>query len=133
MGDWHGRRVRLITEVRRCRYAQGPPLLTVAFGDAPEDRSADPSRRPSRVPARVGMPCVSRAEQCDRDPAFEQRQRPARPRGFGWARGILESAPPRGEGCRGFALALAATRAQWTSYRRPLACIVSFCGGERRV
>src|SRR6266542_6743191 len=50
------------------------------------------------------MPCANGGQQCDRDPAFEQRQRSARPRGFGGARGVLASSTPRGAGRRGLAL-----------------------------
>jgi hypothetical protein len=63
------------------------------------------------VPARVGMPCANRGQHCDPDPAFEQRQRSARPRGFSGAGGVLESAIPRGAGRGGLASALAAIRA----------------------
>ena len=94
----------LSSAVLRCRRARGSPLSAGAQGDAPEDRSADPARRPSRVPARVGMPCAHGGQQCDRDPPFEQRQRSARSRGFGGARGVLESATPRGAGRRDLAL-----------------------------
>src|SRR6266542_2040112 len=50
------------------------------------------------------MPCAHGGQQCDRDPPFEQRQRSARSRGFGGARGVLESATPRGAGRRNLAL-----------------------------
>src|SRR6266508_1004225 len=54
------------------------------------------------------MPCAIGGQRCDRDPAFEQHQRSARPRGFGGARGVLESPTSRGAGRRALALALAA-------------------------
>jgi hypothetical protein len=91
--------------VRRCGRGRGSPLSTGgALGDASEGRSAHPARRPARVLARVGMPCAIGGQQCDRDPAFEQRQRSARPRGFGGARGVLASSTPRGAGRCGLAL-----------------------------
>jgi hypothetical protein len=104
-GRWS--RGALSSAVLRCMRARGSALSPGARGDAPEDRSADAARRPSRVPARVRMPCAKGGKQCDRDPAFEQRQRSARPRGFGGARGVLEKPTLRGAGRRGLALALA--------------------------
>jgi hypothetical protein len=56
-----------------------------------------------------GSCCLAfiRRRRCDRDAASEQCQRAARPRGFGWAAGVLESPTPRGAGRRGLVIALA--------------------------